>query len=181
MSFHKILLMQSVEDVITLRRRQKIESNPAVQGCEFAHCYAVELKSEQKLMRVGQMMESVMAQPFDQDGLTQRLIRQIGEFNPDLLLVHPGFVFRMYTNEVLSALKIVKAQFPNLKFGLLNSEDPLAYINNATKEFFDSDAELQELIEQVSIPRRPLPKIIRVPPDFAQWRSIIWYEGPSLN
>lgn len=181
MPYHKILLMQSVEDVITLRRRQKIESNPAVQGCGFAHCYVVELKGEQKLMRVGQMMESVMSQQFDRDGLTQRLIRQIGEFNPDLLLVHPGFVFRMYTNEILSALKIVKAQFQGLKFCLLNSEDPLARISDATQEFFDNDAELKELIEQVSIPRHPLPKINRVPPGFAKWRRLIWYNGPSMN
>ena len=182
MSYQKILLMQSVEDLITKNRKQKIESNPAAQGCEFAHCYAVELTSDQKLMRVRQMVESVASQPFDTNGLAERLIRQVSEFNPDLFLVHPGFVLQAFTNEVMVALKIVKAQFPNLKFGLLNHETSHVHISDP-EHFFDEDAELKELIEQISVRAKPLsmPKVIVIPKEFFQGFPLIWYTGPSLN
>ncbi len=173
MPFRKILLMQSVEDAITRNRRRKFESNPAAQGCELANCYAVELTPVQKAMRMGQMMEAVTLQPFDAKDLAERLTRQIAEFQPDLVLVHPGFVFHTFTQEMIAVLKMLKSQFPNLKFGLLNSEDPSAYLRAAEK-FFDHDAELDEFIAQVSIPRRPVPPEMTICNPFfllREWKS----------
>ena len=181
MSYRKILLMQSVEDSITRNRKKKIESNPAVQGCEFAHCYAVELTPVQKMMVIPLMMELVLQQPFDTKDLAERLTRQIAEFQPDLFLVHPGFVFQAFTNEVVAALKIVKARFPNLKFGLLNSESPFAHIHD-DEHFFDDDTELRGLIEQISIPLPPIPHEIFIPKECLQWRDWkVWDIGQSLN
>ena len=121
MPIHRILVLQSVEDEITAKRKQKIESNPELQEYEFAFCYAVELTAEQKAMSAEEIVHAVSGQPLDADKLAERLARAISAFKPDLLIVHPGFVFRTFQQSFLAALKTIRAQFPELKLGTFNS------------------------------------------------------------
>jgi hypothetical protein len=59
MSFHRILVLQSVEDAITERRMWRMRNSPSLEGYEFENCYAIDLTDAQKALPTEVMMEQV--------------------------------------------------------------------------------------------------------------------------
>ncbi len=145
MSSKRILLLQSVEDAITARRKQKMLRDPALKCYEFAFGYAVELSDEQKRMPIPEMVRQVSNQPFDADGFIQRLTQQIREFQPDLIVVHRGFVFKTFWEEIVPELKMVRLQFPDIALGLHQYERNAPEI----RQVFDGTPEILAVVEQM--------------------------------
>lgn len=162
MPIKRILVLQSVEDEITDKRKNKILNNPELNEFTFAFCYAVELTVEQKALPTQEMVNAVAAQSLAADDLAARLITAINAFNPDLIIVHPGFVFRSFQPAFLAALKSIRAQFPALKLGTFNSHQ-LPHL----RATFDEGAVL-EIVERVFWFERNRWRIITVGSPFSQ-------------
>ncbi len=154
MPFKRILVLQSVEDAITERRKQKITNDPMLKEYEFAFGYAVELSDEQKRMRIPEMVSQVANQPFDADGFLRRLTQQICEFHPDLIVIHRGFVFKTFWEEIVPELKLIRLQFPEIILGLHQFEQAAPEV----RQVFDNTAEIQALVEiMFAFEKRRLP------------------------
>lgn len=163
MPIHRVLVMQSVEDAITDKRKHKIENNPALADYQFAFCYAVELSYDQKAIPIPIMVNQVSREPFDTNKLIARLGKHIRAFNPDLLVVHFGFVFEAFPNEILTALKTIRTEFPNVKFGLRNAHLQSLRLDDI-KTVFDGNAETLELVEKIFSFERPRDLFINMTP-----------------
>jgi hypothetical protein len=146
MAFSRILVLQSVEDYITESRMRRMRTSPLLEGCEFECCYAVELTGAQRELPTFTMMGAVEDSVLDKDSLAVRISRKVITFNPDLLVVHFGFVFQRFPEKLLAALESVKTSFPKLKFGIEDAAFVISRFPGAAR-IFDDDDEIRRLID----------------------------------
>jgi hypothetical protein len=144
----RILILQSIEDQITARREMRIKSSPLLKEYEIESIYAVELTDKQRQLSPPMVMEEVMEQSLSADHLFDRLKRKVGDFKPSILLVHIGFVFHQFSDEMLFALKSLKHEFPDVRIGLESRGIPFVERSDL-QSVFDTSAKTIDLIEQV--------------------------------
>lgn len=147
MPIQRILVVQSVEDDITLYRKQAITLNPLLRAYDFGFCYAIPLNDFQKRMSIPAMMGQLYEQPLDDYTLEERLALQIMAFQPELVVIYYGAILRHFTTELMCALRILRARFPNVTFGI-QSNYPLSSIPDATL-VFDRSPNVHSLVQLI--------------------------------
>ncbi len=147
MPIQRILVVQSVEDGITAYRKQMITLNPLLRAYDFSFCYAIPLNDIQKRMSIPVMMGQLLEQPVDDYVLEERLALQIMAFKPDLVVVYYGAILRHFTTELMSALRILRARFPYVTFGV-QSNYPLSTIPDAAL-VFDRSPDVHSLVQLI--------------------------------
>jgi len=144
----RILVLQSVEDEITYRREMRIKRSPLLRDYNFKHIYAIELKDEQQELPTPLMMEQVVQGSLDGEELLDRLVRKVIAFDPNILIVHAGFVFHRFPHEMISALKSLKDKFPNLRIGI-QSRIRFGRDRPELQTLFEDSEEIRGLIERI--------------------------------
>ncbi len=147
MPIQRILVVQSVEDAITRYRNQVITLNPLLRAYDFTFAYAIPLNNMQKRMSIPAMMGQLFEQPIDDYELEERLALQIMAAKPDLVVVYYGAILRHFTNELMCALKILRARFPYVTFGIQTTY-PLSTIPDAAL-VFDRSPDVHSLVQLI--------------------------------
>jgi hypothetical protein len=145
MPFHRILVLQSVEDDITEYRMWRMHHSPSLVDYEFENCYAIELTDEQKTLPTDVMMMQVENAKLDENRLVDRLTQKIATFKPDLVVVHFGFAFMRFPKEMFAVLRTLRTRFPALKLGVELAESLIPRIPGGA-EMFDDNDEIRDLI-----------------------------------
>jgi len=117
-SMHRIIFLQSVEDEITHRRISEIQEHPGLKGCEFSFCYAIELKDADKKLHPINIVTKVLRKGnfiFEPELMVERLKQEITSFKAEMLIVHPGFVFKFFYLDFNASLETIQKEFPDLK------------------------------------------------------------------
>jgi|GEM_PF-6874207 len=118
MSKLRALILNSVDDDETMHRKRRMDESPILSKYLINHSYAIELSDEQKLLPANVMMSQIINGTIGEVDMFNRLKTNIMNYNPDVLLVHTGFVFRAFPSEIISVLDKIKSEFPNLKIGM---------------------------------------------------------------
>ena len=147
MPYQRILVLQSVDDEITHRRKMRMEHSPILQNYAFDFCYAIDLTDEQKALPMPLMMDKVEQSTIDEGDLLERMSQKVLTFKPDLLIVHAGFVFRRFPEEMLSALNALKTRFPDLDMAI-ESRGRFAQ-QSEFSAIFESSTEISMLVDQI--------------------------------
>ncbi len=137
MPFHRVLVLQSVDDEITFRRRLHIEQDPLLEPCDFQYCFAIELTERQKRIPVEDMMREIYLQPFDERGLEDRMSTLVLSFSPDLVVLYYGAILEWFSDPLMATLKRIRKRFPELHFGI-HSRYPIREIPGAEHVFEDT-------------------------------------------
>ena len=111
----RILIVDSVEDDITRRRHQILESSPRLAEYDIDYCYSAEITEEQEEMLRFRMKPELSVTG---EEIRRRIEGKITAFRPHFVLLHTGFVFRDYADEFFRAFSAMKAAHPNTQFGL---------------------------------------------------------------
>lgn len=144
----KILILQSVQDQITDRRELRMKESPSLQDFEIEHIYAIELTHEQRKLSTPAMMSDVCSRAPDEKKLFDRLAKQVATFKPEFLIVHAGFVFYEFPQQVLSSLKALKERFPELRIGIESHGNALL-TESELRSVFDQGRTTSELIQKL--------------------------------
>jgi hypothetical protein len=151
MSNQRILLLQSVQDRITDRRIWRIKNNPELKDYTIENFYAIELSNSQREKDVDDMMMEVETQGINEDDLLKRLDLKIQSFQPEVLIIHGGFVFRKFPKIFLKVLSKLKTKFPTIRFGLQGQEylDFRIDVFPEFKKIFEKSFEMDILIKKI--------------------------------
>ena len=141
----KIIILQSVQDSITFRREMRIQNSPFLQEYEFEHIYAIVLSPEQQRLPTELMMMQVDQNKLDGEDLLKRITAKLESFKPDILIIHSGFVFHRFPEEMLSVLKSLKTSYPTLRMGIQSH----FYKDNEQLGIFEYSSEIDDLISKI--------------------------------
>lgn len=117
MAAGKVLVLESVEDNVTMERVALKRSFFSKNDVEVEYCYAVELTKRQQQLDVRTMVSEVLKEPLDGQDLLARVDQRITSFRPDVMIVHAGFVFLTHPEVFLSVLTKLKSLHPELRIG----------------------------------------------------------------
>jgi hypothetical protein len=151
MTLQRIMVVQSVNDDITFRREARIQYSPILQDYEFEHFYLIELTEEQQRIHPRLMMNEIRNAGLDKEQLLERIIQRIHAFKPDTLIIHGGFVFNSFLDDILFVLRQIKKQFPELRIGFekLDQVNPESQHYPEVQAVFDGSSDIKALIEKI--------------------------------
>ena len=140
-SMLRVLVLQSVHDEIARLRERRLLHSPLLQEYSFRHVYAIEWSQAQKITP----LQAVQA--FRKEELFERVAKEIESFAPHVLIVHAGFVFQRFPEDMFWVLTSLKKKYPFLKIGI----EPKMKIRRVPEitSFDNADSRVSWLIKQV--------------------------------
>ena len=148
MPFHRILILQSVDDRITRRRIKYIEENSALKDFVFEHCYAMQVPETSKTLLINLMMQNLFEDELDANHLQNRLVDQITKFQPDLIVVFYGAILHHYAESFMSVMQSLKQTFPQLVIAAAHPQIAFEQVPHADS-VFDNDPETLALVNKI--------------------------------
>lgn len=150
-----VLLLHSVDDDSAQSRIRAIEARPGLEDYRFHHLFIFTPEDGEAMMREPSLKPSELLER-NQEAIFGRLADWIGNFKPDLFLLHTGVAFTVAPDVILSVVSRLRRQFPALNFGIqegfafrqtVNAEGPsFAY---RIDQMFTRSPELTDLMAKL--------------------------------
>jgi hypothetical protein len=145
----KILVLLTVNDDITLHRIARYQQRPALEDYEIKYCFCKELDEENR--RLEQFEIGKIISGFNRRNCYNMLYNIILPFNPDVVIIHAGFIFNMKVRDFILIVEKLKSRFPHIHFGIeQHTISPIAQkeIQNKSK-LFDNSQEMDYILENL--------------------------------
>jgi len=100
----RLLIVESVEDEITIGRHELLTASPRMQEFRLEYVYAIG-------------MQATTESEMNRAEFSERLRARITEFRPEYVLFHTGLAFQRNITWYEDLVRELRSRFPNVRFG----------------------------------------------------------------
>ncbi len=138
----RIVMVESTNDKVAYNRKKRIDTSPGLENYTVSYVFAIKPVAESlplsALPRAAAFDERIPLASIEEK-LFSRIKAQVELFEPQLLLVYTGFVFKQFVDQYYNVLRRVKEQFPGLLVGRFGVDTGAA--KDAPEGIFDRSPE----------------------------------------
>ncbi len=126
MSKKRVLVLHSFKDRGYEARLQQIVNNPNLDEISFRHCYMID--RDRPSARSKEVVKEKVGPMLDE---------QIIEFNPEVVIIHGGTIFNMFSDTCLTMIIDLMEKHPGLPFALEGKREWLVRRAGKTYDLFE--------------------------------------------
>jgi hypothetical protein len=121
----RALIIETARDQVAMQRQEAVRRSKELFRWEITFVYAIEYEDLpwQREAVPGSILACAASfgDPIPLDSIEERLFfrakAQVVAFRPELILLYTGFVFRRFPDQMFSALRRLRDEHPELRFG----------------------------------------------------------------
>lgn len=127
MSKKRVLVLHSFKDKGYEARLQQIANNPSLDEISFRHC----------CMMIDRDRPSARSKEVVKEEAGPMLDKQITEFNPEVVIIHGGTIFNLFSDTCLTMIIDLMKKHPGLPFALEGKREWLSRRVEKTYDLFE--------------------------------------------